>query len=455
MTPVLLMDFGSTRTKVTAVDLASHALLGTASAPTTVETDVAEGLEQALRELAAQAGSLEFTERFACSSAAGGLRMVASGLVPGLTAEAARLASLGAGARVIKIYSYQLTAGDLREIEEIQPDIFLLTGGTDGGNAENILHNAEMLASCKADFPILVAGNRSCAEQCCEILAGRQVRLCENVMPKIDQLNIEPVQNAIRELFLERIVLAKGLSKLEDIVSGIMMPTPSAVRKAVELLSSGTAAQSGFGDLMALDIGGATTDVYSVADGLPDSIGTIYKGLPEPRSKRTVEGDLGMRYGALGVLEAVGAEYLAAQSGLPADSIPQLVEQIISHPAFLPESCEEKALDYAIACGAAQTAAARHAGTLEQAYTPTGPVFVQTGKDLSRVETLVVTGGPLIHTNRTAEIAEKAFANPAQPMSLRPKRARILTDHYYILAAMGLFSEKYPDSALTILKNNL
>ena len=116
MKPVLLIDFGSTYTKVTAVDVESERLLGTADAYTTVQTDVGEGLANALTRLREKIGPVEFTARYACSSAAGGLRMISSGLVPELTAEAARQASLGAGAKVLKVYSFQLTEDDLDEI---------------------------------------------------------------------------------------------------------------------------------------------------------------------------------------------------------------------------------------------------------------------------------------------------------------------------------------------------
>ncbi|MDR3139621.1 MAG: glutamate mutase L, partial [Treponema sp.] len=159
MEGVLLIDFGSTNTKLTAVDPLEARLLGTAVAFTTVNSDIGEGLAEALTSLEKKTGSLRFLKRYACSSAAGGLRMVASGLVPSLTAEAARLASLGAGAKVVKAFSYELTDEDIAEIGLLNPDIFLLSGGVDGGNKENILHNARMLAALPADFPILLAGN--------------------------------------------------------------------------------------------------------------------------------------------------------------------------------------------------------------------------------------------------------------------------------------------------------
>ena len=166
MKAVLLIDFGSTYTKLTAVDVDSESVLGTAQAFTTIQTDINDGLSDALAVLESKTGKLEFTETYACSSAAGGLRMVTSGLVPELTAEAARLASLGAGAKVIRNYAFQLTEDDVAEILEISPDIFLLVGGTDGGNTEVILHNARMLAQADFAFPVIIAGNRSAAREC-------------------------------------------------------------------------------------------------------------------------------------------------------------------------------------------------------------------------------------------------------------------------------------------------
>ena len=121
MKPVLLIDFGSTYTKVTAVDVDGPRLLGTANAYTTVQTDVNDGLKNALELLERKTGRLDFAERYACSSAAGGLRMLASGLVPELTAEAAKTASLGAGAKVLKTYAFQLNEDDADEIRAIDP----------------------------------------------------------------------------------------------------------------------------------------------------------------------------------------------------------------------------------------------------------------------------------------------------------------------------------------------
>ena len=456
MKPILLIDFGSTYTKLTAVDLDSETLLGTAQSFTTIQTDVNDGLNNALEELEKKTGKLEFAETYACSSAAGGLRMITSGLVPELTSEAAKLASLGAGAKVIHIFSFQLTEDDIEEIRNTRPDIFLLVGGTDGGNSECILHNAKMLATLPPEFPIVIAGNRSAARECQRILEGHEVYVCDNVMPKFGVLRIEPTQKQIRDIFLQKIVQAKGLSKAAELLDDIMMPTPSAVLQAMNLLAQGCEGESGIGDLIAVDVGGATTDVYSIADGMPEHMSTVYKGLPEPFSKRTVEGDIGMRYSIHGIVEAAGLDRISRLSGLSPQRVTELVDYLSSHTDIVPDDDSElEALDFALASMAIEVGVARHAGIIEETYTMLGQTFVQTGKDLTRVKKILVTGGSLIHTKRTVEIASHAMYSPAQPMSLRPKKAEVWIDRKYILAAMGLLSTHYPQAALRIMKKEL
>jgi len=454
--PVLLIDFGSTYTKLTAVDVEEACLLGTAASYTTVQTDINDGLQKALALLEQKTGKLEFAACYACSSAAGGLRMVTSGLVPELTSEAARLASLGAGAKVEKVYNFQLTEDDLEEIILSKPDIFLLVGGTDGGNTECILHNAKALASLQPEFPIVVAGNRTAARECERILAGCQVSVCPNVMPKFGVLNIEPTQGKIRDIFLNRIIQAKGLSKASALLSDIMMPTPSAVLQAMNLLAQGSAEEAGIGELVAVDVGGATTDIYSIADGMPNQMNTVYKGLPEPYAKRTVEGDIGMRYSIKGIVDAAGLPRIAELSGLSETRVMALVEDLRLHTDKVPNGDTElESLDFALASMAIEEAVKRHAGTMEETYTLMGKTFLQEGKNLTNVKNIVVTGGSLIHTKRTEEIASYALYSPMQPMSLRPMKADVWVDRKYILAAMGLLSGYYPDVALRIMKKEL
>ena len=456
MKPVLLIDFGSTYTKLTAVDVESETVLGTASAYTTVQTDINDGLTEGLKKLEAITGKISYSETYACSSAAGGLRMITSGLVPELTGEAAKLASLGAGAKVIGIYAFQLTEDDIEEIRDQKPDIFLLVGGTDGGNTECILHNAKMLATLEPRFPIVIAGNRTAARQCQRILEGHEVYVCPNVMPKFGVLQIEPTQKQIREIFLNRIIQAKGLSKATALLSDIMMPTPSAVLQAMNLLAQGSGNEPGIGELVAVDVGGATTDIYSIADGMPEHMKTVYKGLPEPYAKRTVEGDIGMRYSIQGIVDAAGLNRIATLSGLSENRVTELVAYLRQNTDRVPNGDPElEALDFALASMAIEEAVRRHAGTIEETYTMMGLTFVQEGKNLTKVKQIVVTGGSLIHTKRTAEIAAHALYSPAQPASLRPKAADVWVDRTYILAAMGLLSSHYPETALRIMKKEL
>ena len=453
MKNVLLIDFGSTYTKLTAVDVDKEEILGTATSYTTVQTDINDGLNKGLKILEEKTGKISYDACYACSSAAGGLRMVTSGLVPELTGEAARLASLGAGAKTVGIYAFELTEEDIKEISKTSPDIFLLVGGTDGGNKECILHNAKMLAEMKPDFPIVIAGNRTAARECQEILKDCEVYVCPNVMPKFGILQIEPSQKQIREIFLNRIIQAKGLSKAAELLSDIMMPTPSAVLQAVELLAKGYDDELGIGDLIAVDVGGATTDVYSIADGMPEHMNTVYKGLPEPYAKRTVEGDIGMRYSIQGIVDAAGINRICELSGLSEERVQALIDDLRQNTDKVPNGDSEmEALDYALASCAIEEAVTRHAGTISETYTMMGQTYVQEGKNLTKVKQIVVTGGSLIHTKRTEEIAAFALYSPTNPASLRPKTADVWVDRTYILAAMGLLSSYYPKTALRIMK---
>ena len=455
MRPVLLIDFGSTYTKVTAVDVDAPRLLGTANSYTTVQTDVNDGLADALAQLERKTGKLDFCARYACSSAAGGLRMLASGLVPELTAEAAKTASLGAGAKVLKTYSFKLNEDDADEIKELNPDIFLLCGGTDGGNTECIIHNAKVLSEIGGDYPIILAGNRNAARTCQRILEGREVHVAENVMPSFGTLNVEPTQKEIREVFLNRIVKAKGLTKASELISGILMPTPSAVMAAIKLLAEGTENQKGIGDLVAVDVGGATTDVYSVAEGLPDDPRTALRGLPEPYIKRTVEGDIGMRYSIRGITEAAGLKKTAEAAGLSEERLSEIVDLFAAHTDMLPFDDETQRADEALAGMAVRVAMTRHAGRLSEIFGIGGLQLIQTGKNLLNVERFIVTGGSLIHTEHTGRIASFGFYDEEDPTSLKPKRCEVLVDRSYIIAAMGLLSQVDPDAALTILKEEL
>jgi uncharacterized protein (TIGR01319 family) len=453
MPAALLIDFGSTYTKLRAVDLEARRVLASGQGPSTVTSNVNIGLELALDDLARKLGGLpRFKHRLASSSAAGGLKMVTVGLVKELTAEAARQAALGAGAKLVGTFAYRLTANDMARIEALEPDIVLLAGGTDGGNIEVVRHNAERLAASSLACPMVVACNRDIAEEVAGRLssARKPAMRAENVMPAFGELNIDPARAAIRQVFIERIVHAKGIDRAAARFDAVMMPTPAAVMEGARLLAAGTAQQKGLGDLLVVDIGGATTDVHSIAAGTPTRDGVVQYGLPEPLVKRTVEGDLGMRHNARTIVEAAGFAAFAERAGLGEEKLHAKLDAIARDVERLPQSAEDVAVDAALAWTAVRIAVARHAGTAEIVRTAHGPVTVQRGKDLSGVKTVIGTGGPLAHGATPASVLKAALADPTDPFSLRPVAPALFIDADYILYASGLLAAADPEAAFAL-----
>lgn len=452
---MVLVDIGSTFTKVTAVNLRERLIEGQASSPTT-PADVSVGLQNALDGIKLSEKSRAESRILACSSAAGGLRMVAIGLVADLTAKAAKQAALGAGARVLKTYSFQLTEADQAEIAELKPDIILLAGGTDGGNSENILHNAKVLAALPHTVPIVIAGNRTVAS---EVAASFSVAfdtyITANVMPQIGKLQVEPAREAIRKVFMEKIIYAKGLSKASCLIEGIFMPTPAAVLRAGQLLSQGTQQTKGWGDVLIVDVGGATTDVHSLGVGLPTKAGVVVRGLPEPFAKRTVEGDLGVRVSVLSLLEAISPELLAQDTGWQKDRVEERVKTLTKNPEVLPQNQEEVFFDQFLGYHAIRLGVGRHVGLISELYTPSGLVWIQDGKDLSKVQKVIGTGGVLVNSKSAETMLVGAQMQADVPLELRPENPNYYLDGDYILAPMGLLAQEQPEVALAILKSSL
>lgn len=455
----LLIDFGSTYTKLTAVDIESEEIIATAKDITTIENDIMIGFNNAFEKLQQQlAGKdVNFVRRLACSSAAGGLKMVAIGLVPELTAEAAKRAALGAGARVLNVYSYDLTSKEIQEIKNSKLDIILLAGGTDGGNKDCMIHNAKMLAKSGINVPIVVAGNKVAVDVVEEVLsaAGMFYRVTDNVMPKLNTLNVEPAREEIRQIFMEKIVEAKGMKEAESYISGILMPTPAAVLKAARVLSEGTDKEEGVGDLVVVDIGGATTDVHSLADGEPSKPGVTLRGLQEPFAKRTVEGDLGMRYSALALWEAATTRKMQKYLNDKTVDVEASCRYRTEHIRMVPTTEEEIRFDEVMAKTATELALERHVGVLESLYTPCGVIYSQEGKDLLGVKYLIGTGGVLVHSANPAAILKAGTFDETNPTYLKPQNPECLLDKTYILSAMGLLAEEHPDMAVRIMKKYL
>jgi uncharacterized protein (TIGR01319 family) len=460
------VDFGSTYTKVAAADLEKEEIVGWAQAHTTVDTDITIGLDGALSQLAKTCGiDLNTIQgKYACSSAAGGLVMAAIGLVPELTLEAARRAALGAGAKVVCGYGYEIDEEIVSEIEEAKCDIILLSGGTDGGDKKTILHNAEMLADSKISCPILVAGNRVAANKVKSILEykNKTVYVSKNVLPSLDVVDVEHAQSIIRDIFISHIIKAKGLGKAQKFIGKTILPTPKASLQAAALLAKGTDNEPGVGSLLVVEIGGATTNIHSVSENSPMTPQTIIKGLPEEMLKRTVEGDLGIRYNAHTIYDHVGEE--ALQIGLdsltPSGRIEKIdikhyVKKISDTVEYIPSSDAEYNLDIVLAKSAALMAVERHAGTVRQEYSIVGETTVQYGKNLLEIENIIGTGGIFKYGRHPEQILQAGLFDEHKPWILKPKAPKAFIDSDYILYGIGLLSQDFPAQALRIAKKHL
>jgi len=441
-----------------AIDAVNKKVIGTSRAFTTIATDVREGYNAALGELEAAVGKLEYEEKLACSSAGGGLRMVAAGLVPELTLKAARMAASSAGAKVTGTFSYELSSKEQEEIYKSAPDILLLCGGTDGGNREVIIHNAKKISEIDGGFSVIYAGNKSAADEAGEILrkAGRNVIICANVMPVFNVLDIVPAKNAIRALFIERIVDAKGLSKIQEEMTAKIIPTPLAVFDGAEFFSRGCDGEAGVGDLLAIDVGGATTDVYTMADGKPSLTNVVVKGLPEPFAMRTVEGDLGLRYNMDTLADAATVEKTARDLSLDGNAVREWVSVCKKESGIISEKgSKTRNIDDYLARYAVDIAVERHCGTFESVYTPLGETFLMSGKDLTNIPVVIGTGGPIINSEDPAKILGGVLYDKSRPQSLKPVKPKFMLDARYIFASMGLTCKIDPVLALTVMKEEI
>ncbi|HAW71294.1 MAG TPA: hypothetical protein DCX37_08975 [Firmicutes bacterium] len=256
-----------------------------------------------------------------------------------------------------------------------------------------------------------------------------------NVYPRIDELNIEPARKLIVKLFEEKITQAPGMSHIKEMVNGHLKPTPGAVMDAAVLL------QKTLGDLMVLDVGGATTDVHSVAEGSSEIRDKMIS--PEPFAKRTVEGDLGVYINARNVAETAGFDALQAATGLDLESELERLRPI-------PTDDGMRRFVEALTLAAAKEAVNRHVGRIRYLYTPSGRVTVASGKDLTTVKWIIGTGGALTRLDIGARL-ENALRRRPETGELLPEFPQFLTDSDYILAAIGLIAEDYPDAATALM----
>jgi uncharacterized protein (TIGR01319 family) len=446
------VDFGSTFTKASLVDLAAGRIVASAEHRTTIETDVLDGYDACLAALVSQDPRATDAEVLACSSAGGGLRIAVIGNEELVTAEAGRRVALSSGGRVVSVTAeggrVPETAPErgLRHTTLAEADVVLLTGGTDGGNREVLVRAARQLVEAGWGGPVVVAGNVDAQDEVAAALRDLPHVLADNVVPRIGVLAPGSARAAIREMFLRHVIGGKHLSSRADFTAMVRGATPDVVLTGVELLARGLGDdRPGAGDVVVVDIGGATTDVHSVVEVDPEGGAVDQEGLarevvaPTPVT-RTVEGDLGMRWSAVSTAEAVEQSELLDAARRRHDE-----------PGFLPETPAEHDEDEAIARAAAGLALRRHAGRSRVVTSPEGRVIERTGVDLREVDLLVGSGGVLRHG--APGIATRVFG-PAigeQGDWQVPRRPELVVDTDYVLAAAGLLVETHPMAAYRLV----
>lgn len=442
--PILCVDVGSTWTKAALV--AADGSFRTAQRPTDAgRTDVALTLDRLRTDLDAPDAPWR-----ACSSAGGGLRIAVVGFEREVTARAGSLVALSAGGSVVHVASGALDTDPeaLAALAEARPDVLLLVGGTDGGNAAVLLRNAAALAGAEPlrEVPVVVAGNREAAPTAAATLAagGRTVTCVENVLPAIGTIEPAAARPAIRAAFLDHVIGGKHLTADPAVLAGVIGPTPDLVLIGVEVLARVAGC-----DVLVVDVGGATTDVYSVitpagedAEHVGDVVAPLWQA-------RTVEADLGMRWSAATTLEAARREGLAVPDDLAAHA-----RAAADHPSWVPTTDAAWALDLALGGLAARVAVRRHARPSVPGGQP---------RPLSEVGLLVGSGGVL-----RAEVARAGGSRSAvidavlAPVLadraggwVLPHAARPVVDGRYVLATAGMLERDHPDRAAALVRDVL
>ncbi len=440
---ILAVDFGSTFTKG-ALLAEDGAVLGTASTPTTGTQrrgDILDGYRD-LRERLDVPGDAVVR---ACSSAGGGLRLAVVGYERTVTAQAGHRVGLSAGAKVVHVAAGELTTADVAGVRASRPDMILLVGGTDGGNSNVLLHNAARLAKGAIGghgahaVPVVVAGNVEARDEAAAVLAttGRPTVPADNVLPQIGVIAPESARAAIREAFLHHVIGGKGLSRDPAFAAMVEAATPDAVLRGVEVLAS----VAGGGDVLVVDIGGATTDVYSCLTPEGEDAG-LRKDVVAPLwHARTVEGDLGMRWNAQHVVEAATAEHLL-DGVRDADALRAYAARVHEQPGSLPVDVAERVLDLELARLAALVAVRRHARPAQPTEAP---------RPLANVTALVGSGGVLRHTDEAGRrrVLGAVLADHAGGWRV-PRAASATVDTAYLLFAAGLLATDAPDVARAV-----
>lgn len=474
---ILATDCGSTTTKAILIEQqpdGQYRLVVRGEAPTTVEApfdDVTVGVVNAVREVEELSGKTILGEDgrpitpardartgvdlyLSTSSAGGGLQMTVAGVVKAMSAESAQRAALGAGAIIIDVIAVDDGRKEYQRVErlrQLRPDMILMSGGTDGGTVSHLVEMAEMLVAADPKprlgiglkLPVIYAGNRDAYPQVAALLEDRvALKRVENLRPTMDRENLLPAREAIHELFLEHVMQqAPGYNKLTTWTSADIMSTPNAVGRIMEEI----ARQRNI-NVLGVDIGGATTDVFSVFNGI---------------FNRTVSANLGMSYSICNVLTEAGVENI--QRWLPfrvtdAELRNQLRNKMI-RPTTIPQRMQDLLIEQAVSREALRLAFEHHK-SLARGLTGTtlekniGNIFDQKGTgqtlvNMMHLHMIVGSGGVLSHAPRRAQSALMMMD------AYQPEGFTLLTvDSIFMMPQLGVLSVVHPVAATQVFERD-
>jgi uncharacterized protein (TIGR01319 family) len=474
---VLATDCGSTTTKAILITRGDDGwrLRARGEAPTTVEApweDVTRGVLNSVRELEELSGRALLTEQgtilkrdlgrpdrgcdlyVSTSSAGGGLQMMVTGVVKSMTAESAERAALGAGAIVMDVLASNDGRAGYERIERIRrlrPDMILLSGGVDGGTVAHVVELAELISAANPrarlgqgyDLPIIYAGNRDAAPKIEQILGEKSaLEVVDNLRPRLEEENLGPAREKIHDLFMEHVMAqAPGYSKLMSWTDVAIMPTPGAMGTMIQTLAK----RAGL-NVIGVDIGGATTDVFSVFSGL---------------FNRTVSANLGMSYSVSNVLAEAGHENVQRWLGSEMDA-PQVLDRVgnkMIRPTTIPQTLVDLRLEQALAREALRLSFVQHksfavglkgvqrARTISDAFDQS--LSGETHVNMMTLDLLVGSGGALSHAPRRAQAA-LMLIDAFQPEGY----TRLAVDSIFMMPHLGVLSTVNPEAALEVFERD-
>jgi uncharacterized protein (TIGR01319 family) len=472
---ILATDCGSTTTKAILIEKVNGVYRQTfrGEAPTTVEepvADVTQGVLNAAREVGELAGRKLVSDDghlirpasgnvgcdvyLSTSSAGGGLQMLVCGVVKEMTAASATKAALGAGAIVMETFASndrRKPHEKIQRLRELRPDMILLAGGTDGGTLSHVVALAELIAPAKPQprfggqyqMPVIYAGNNQAVALVKETLGTDfALSVVANVRPQLETENLAPARDAIHDLFLEHVMAhAPGYDKLIEWADAPIMPTPGAVGHILQ-----TIAQRQGISALGVDIGGATTDVFSV-------FGDVFN--------RTVSANLGMSYSISNVCaEATLPAILRWVGGtLDERELRNRIKNKMIRPTTIPQTLEALQFEQAVAREALRLSFAQHqqfatslAGVQQQRTI--GDLFRQnigptSVIDMLQLDLIVGSGGVLSHAPRPAQTA-LMMIDAFEPAGI----TRLAKDSIFMMPHLGALAQVHPQAALDVFERD-